>query len=235
MRIAQPVRIGIWTLILLNIVMSVVSIWALLRISPAIEQILDRNDRSIQACETMISSLALIHNTETTNDSLLNQFKSALSTASDNITEQGEKETLALISKWYPLAFSNDTTEPYRLTIAAINQLSSINRKAMIDGENEARRISFAGGWIIVAMGIFQFIAGMLLTRSLSRNTIEPMEEILAVIMSQKRGDRQRRCSLGDYPTDIRLLFVEINAFLDKNSRSSDLTDLFGDSFNKWD
>ncbi len=229
MRIAQPVRFGAWIVIILNLFMAIISIWVLMRISPAIELILARNDRSLQACEEMLTALSLSRDSSSQHDSLQVVFAKNLSDAEQNITEKNEPETLRMIKSHYKKAFVGDQIS-YRQTIQSIQELSKINRTAMVRSESEARRFSTAGAWIIVMMSILIFVAGLMLTRSLARNVIEPMEEIIAVVTAHKQGERQRRCAMGDYPTDIRLLFVEINTFLDDHTRPSELGFIYGES-----
>ena len=50
---AQSVRLGAWLLILLNLLMALGAIWVLMRMTPAIEEILSRNGQSLEMVERL--------------------------------------------------------------------------------------------------------------------------------------------------------------------------------------
>lgn len=215
MKIAQSIRIGVWLMILLNLFMALGSIWIFMRMAPAIEVIIDRNERSLQACEEMLASLSLIAQEADENNALKTTFVQALQRAQNNITEKEEPAALELIDAAYPSAFKGDIPAK-KDTVSAILVLGRMNRNAMIEADLRAKQFGYAGAWGIVFMAVSIFFAGMLYKRSLSTNVINPLEEIHAVISAHRNGDTLRRFSGSDLPRDIRTLFTELNEFLDK-------------------
>jgi len=215
MKLAQSVRIGAWFFIGLNLLMAFGAIWVFIRMAPAIEVIIDRNERSLQACEEMLSCLAIMTGNISENKILQNSFMEALKRAQNNITEKDEPDSLRLISDSYHEAFQGNIVAK-KYTVAAIIQLGEINRAAMIKADKQARQFGNAGAWGIVFMAIIVFFAGMLFTRSLSNNLVKPLEEIHSVIISYRDGDAFRRCTGSNLPKDIKTIYTVFNEFLDK-------------------
>ncbi|MBU0970040.1 MAG: hypothetical protein KKC20_05300 [Proteobacteria bacterium] len=215
MRIAQSMRIGVWLLIGLNLLMALGSIWIFMRMAPAIEVIIDQNELSLQACEEMLASLAMLNHDKTENSALKGRFETALKRAQDNITEKEEPGALESIRNGFSEAFAGNISAQ-RKTISGIILLGKINRNAMIIADRRAKQFGYAGAWGIVFMAVCVFLAGMFFKRSLSINLIKPLEEINAVISANRNGDTMRRCSGSDLPRDVRSLFNGVNEFLDK-------------------
>ena len=215
MRIAQSIRFGLWLLIGLNLFMALGSIWIFMRMAPAIEVIIDRNERSLQACEEMLASLAMMTEDKAANEALKTIFATALKRARDNITEDEEPVALKSINFGFSDAFIGNITAKQN-TVSAIILLGKINREAMIIADQRARQFGYAGAWGIVFMAVCIFLVGMLFKQSLSKNLIKPIEEIYAVIMAHRSGDTLRRCSGSNLPRDVKTVFNGLNEFLDK-------------------
>jgi hypothetical protein len=195
------------------------SIWVFMRMSPAIETIIQQSERSLCACEEMLSSLALV-NTEKRNHTLLKEeFSKALHRAKRNITEKEEPIAIADISKNYSKAFDGSSVA-LKKTISAIRSLCKINRKGMVSADQRAQQIGKAGAWGIVFMASAVFWVGILFIRSLRKNVVKPLEEVHSVIKASKSGDSMRRCTGPDMPRDIRVIFSGINDLLDKKTSS---------------
>lgn len=216
MTIAQPVRIGLWLLIGLNLLMAFGAIGVFIRMSPAISVIIDQNGNSLEACEDMLTSLALISGGTEENMALEKTFVDALTRAQNNITETEEPDVLKLIAHNYSGAFAGQTDARKR-TVTAIIRLGKINRDAMVKADHRAKQFGHAGAWGIVFMAAAVFFAGMVFKRSLSNHVIAPLEEIYEVISAHRRGDTMRRCSGSDLPRDIRIVFGVLDEFLDSN------------------
>ena len=92
MQVTQSVRFGASILIVFNLLMSFACIWIFTRMAPVIDKINARNNRSLQACEEMLSALA-----EPPAPLALQRFRIALNLASGNITETGEPLALRQI------------------------------------------------------------------------------------------------------------------------------------------
>ena len=227
MRIAQSVRMGAWLLIGLNLLMALGSIWIFMRMAPAIEVIIERNGLSLEACEEMLASLAMIGQDDHANRALEAKFLNALRRAQNNITEKEEPAALESIKTTYTNAFLRNRNAQ-RKTVSAITLLGKINREAMIVEDRRARQLGNAGAWGVVFMAVSVFFAGMLLKRTVSRNLVMPMEEIHEVISAHRAGDTMRRCTGPDLPRDVTLVYDGINQLLDQFQSVSNRTDRIG-------
>ena len=102
---AQSVRLGAWLLILLNLLMALGAIWVLMRMTPAIEEILSRNGQSLEACEEMFAVLAEAPADPVGGTGFREGFSRALLRAEANVTEEGEPQAIEVIRRNYPAAF----------------------------------------------------------------------------------------------------------------------------------
>ena len=215
MRTAHTVRMGVWVLMGFNLLMALGSIWIFMRMAPAIAVIIDRNELSLEACEEMLSSLALMEPDASANGGLKDRFLGALELVENNITESEEPVALQAIHGEFSQAFAG-ASQAREGTVAAIRLLGKINRDAMIKADFCARQLGYAGAWGIVFMAATVFFAGMLFKRRLSNNLVVPMGEIEAVISAHQNGDIMRRCTGTDVPREVQSLFDGVNELLDK-------------------
>lgn len=216
MKLAQSVRLGAWFLIGLNLLMALGSIWVFMRMAPAIEVIIDRNEQSLQSCENMLSSLALLPPEASADKALQSSFAKALESAQSNITEKEEPVALESITRNYPKAFEGDFAARQR-TVSAVIHLADINRRAMVKADRKARQFGNAGAWGVVFMAAAVFLVGLLFIHNLKKNLVEPLEEIHAVSAAFQNGDTMRRCTGANLPRDIQTVFRFLNELLDKN------------------
>ncbi len=220
MKLAQRIGLGAWILVTLNIVMAFGSIWVFMRMTPAIEIIIDQNERSLIACEEMLSNLAMANQSDKQLERLRSSFSKALERAKNNITEEEEPVAIKAIDDNYIQAFAGNT-EGRTKTVSAIHHLSEINRSAMLKADRKAKQFGNAGAWGVVFMASAVFMAGMLFMRRLQKNVIKPLEEIHSVIQAIRMGDKMRRCTEADMPHDIKTIFSGINEVLDQNTANS--------------
>ena len=214
MTLARSVRMGAWLLIGLNLLMGLGCIWIFTRMAPAIEVIIDRNERSLQASEEMLASLAMITHEASRNDALKATFTQALQRAQNNITEAREPAALKDIESRSAEAFEGNM-EARQHTVSAIILLGKINSEAMITADGKARQLGYAGAWGVVFMALSVFLAGILFIRSLSRSLVWPLEEIHRVIIAHRSGDTLRRCTVADLPKDAQRVLNDLNGLLD--------------------
>lgn len=214
MRLGQTIWLGAWILIGLNLLMAFGSIWVFIRMAPAIEVIIEQNERSLQACEKMLASLALADKHTADIPPLKASFSTALKNAQNNITEKKEPAALDAIDQNYPGAFEGDVVSKIR-TVDAILLLGEINREAMVRADKKARQLGSAGAWGVVFMASAVFFTGMLFMRALKKNLVMPLEEIDAVLTAHQSGNTMRRCTGIRLQKDIRRIFNNVNAFLD--------------------
>jgi hypothetical protein len=218
MKLLTMVRLGALLLIGLNVLMGLGTIWVFMRMAPAIEIIIERNERSLEACERMLVSLAISGTDGSESRQLELSFEEALQTAQNNITEAEEPAPLAMIDRNYREAFENDFPAR-RQTITAISRLAQINREAMVRADKRARQFGNGGAWSVVFMASAVFLAGLLFMRTLKRNLVKPLEEIYSVLLAYRLGDTVRRCSGADLSRDVKTIFDGMNELLD-NTRS---------------
>ena len=147
----------------ITIFMAFGSIWIFTRMTPAIETIIIRNGKSQFACEKMLSALAKI-SSDIELTGLKKIFESSLDEARKNITERQEPEIIGQIESYYGYAFSGDKSAVLH-TVAAIENLSRINRNAMVKADMKAKELGNGGAWAIVFMASSIFIAGLLFMR----------------------------------------------------------------------
>lgn len=217
MRLIQSVRVGALSLIALNLIMAFGSIWVFMRMAPAIEIIIDRNQVSLEACEEMLASLVMT-NIDTPEASILEiSFEDALTRAQNNITENDEQFTIELIAKNYQAALEGDYAAMSR-TVGAILRLGEINRLAMERADKKARQFGYAGAWSVVFMASGVFVVGILFIRSFKRNLSNPLKEIHSVITAYQSGDTLRRCTGKDLPREITQVFTDLNNLLDERT-----------------
>ncbi len=215
MRTAHAVHIGVWVMMGFNLMMALASIWIFMRMAPAIEVIIDRNERSLEACEEMLASLARMGPDRTANHAQERFFMVALKRAENNITETQEPVPLQSIDAEFQRAFAGDTSARQKI-ISAITQLAKMNREAMIKADVHARQVGNSGAWAIVFMAVTVFLAGMLFKRSLENHLVRPLGEIEAVISAHQSGDLMRRCTGADVSREVQCLFNGLNELLDK-------------------
>lgn len=205
---------GTWIIIGLNLIMAFGAIWLFQRMAPAIEIILDQNDKSLKSVESMLSSIATRNLTEEDNKSL-NDFQLAYQSARGNITEIKEQYFLDTIERNYHAAFQGDPVA-LKITVESIRSLANLNRSAMIRADHRAQQLGNTGAWGIAFMSIFLFIVIMIFKRGLRNNLLLPMEEIYDVLEARQNGDYHRRFYYADMPFYIKKIFLGLNNILDK-------------------
>lgn len=214
MQLAQAVRVGGWLLVALNLLMAIGSIQVFMRMAPAIERIIERNERSLRDGEEMLSFLALSGG-GAMSEQLRANFAEALYRAKNNVTEPEEDDVLTLIDRLSPGAFQGEASARQEM-VAAILRFGAINREAIFRADYAARRLGYAGAWGVVFMAISVFLVGVIFIRSLTRRVARPLEEIHSVIAAQRRGETMRRCSGADLPQEVKIIFNGINEILDQ-------------------
>ena len=217
MKLAQTVKLGAWLLISLNLLMALGSIWVFVRMAPAIDVIIVRNEISLQACQDMLAALATDAGSESNTANPIDLFRQALARAANNVTEAEEPDIVQQISASYESAFDGDGQERTR-TIEAILELGVVNRNAMRKADHKAQQLGYAGAWGIVFMATTIFLVGMVFQRRLKSNLADPLQEIDAAVDAFRNGDIMRRCSLNRPSNNIRQVLDHVNELLDQCS-----------------
>ncbi|HAE38303.1 MAG TPA: hypothetical protein DCG57_06645 [Candidatus Riflebacteria bacterium] len=217
MRLAKAFSLSAWLLVTINLLMAFGAIGIFMRMTPAIAEIISNNERSLQACEEMLTSIIMAASNTDYSTMYRQNFKNALERASKNITEGEEPAALEIISSEFEKAFEGNRNA-IELTTTAILQLSAINRNAMAEADKKAQQLGRGGAWGIVFMAIFSFIIGIVFIQQLQSKLLVPLEEIKTVLLEHQAGETRRRCAGVNLSTDIRGIFGIINRLLDRTT-----------------
>ena len=215
MRLAQAVRVGAWILVGLNLLMAVGAIGIFNRMAPAIAVIIERNERSINACVDMLAIMAATGSGSAFPNAEAEAFRAAFTRARDNVTEPQEAEILDRMARLQPALFRGDAAVRGSM-IDDTRKLDQINREAMVRADRQAQQLGRAGAWGVVFMALVVFLAGVLFIRSLTARVVRPLEEIHAVMTAHRSGETLRRCSGADLSQDVAAVFTGINELLDQ-------------------
>lgn len=215
MRLAISVRIGASMLIGLNLLMALGAIWIFMRMAPAIKIIIEQNQRSLEAGEDMLASLAVSPGDTAADKKNQDMFTAALDRAKHNVTETQEPPVLRKIEATYFSAFQGDRAAR-RETVAGIVHLGKINREAMAQADRRAQQLGNAGAWGVVFMAACVFWAGIVFNRNLDRRVVMPLEEIGSAVAAYRNGDMMRRCSGANLSPELRAVYNGINEIIDR-------------------
>lgn len=215
MRLAHAVRVGSWVLVALNLLMAIGTIAIFSRMAPAIAVIIERNERTLQACEDMLALMALTGRGSSFSEDQQQRFRAAFERAKANITEALEPAPLQRIESHLTPLFAGDVVVRQE-TVEAIAQLSTINRDAMTVADRHAQHLGRNGAWGVAFMAMSAFLAGVIFIRSLTRRVVKPLEEIHTVIIAHRNGETMRRCTGTSLSQDVIAVFTGINEILDQ-------------------
>ncbi len=187
MRPTAEARLGIASLLVVQLVTSVAGVSLLGRMSPAIERILTENVYSTAAVEDMLAISA------EGGDPL--DFAEALDRARNNITEPGEAELIDRIDAAAKRVEDGESGARAEL-LDALRDLSELNRRSIAEADQEARQMGLAGAWAMAALGFLGFLASLVSFRRMEARVLAPIVEIDAVLAAAREGDPHRRCAL---------------------------------------
>lgn len=216
MKLAKGFSLAAWLIIIINLLMGFGAIGIFARMSPAIADIIKKNERSLKACENMLVALTRSIYGKTERLAAKKLFVESMEGAFKNISEKEEASTIEMIRQNYEKYFNDNDLNSLNLITERIQKLSDINRKAMQEADIEAQHLGKSGAWGIVFMATFSFITGLLFLKNLSIKLLKPLEEIVNVLNANQNGDFKRRCSGINLPSDVKGIFGLINKLLDR-------------------
>lgn len=214
MQLRREFLIGLGTLVTLNVLFAFGAIGLLLRMSPAIERILQENVYSIEATEDMLS-LLVESARQSSRDVTLQQFEQALQRARNNVTEAEEIPVLQTIQQHYRAAIGGDEQAVGTL-VRALQRLIHINQSAMEATGKEAQRLGFAGAWVAVLVALVSFMISLIVVHKLEERVVNPFVELYRVLQSVLAGNPYRRCREIDAPEEIKRVLSSVNVILDE-------------------
>ena len=221
MKLTQGFKVGVWLIVVLNLLMAFGAIGVFMRMAPAIAEIITNNAKSLQACEDMFAAIILFNNEPENKEKHQQDFEIALKTALNNITEKNEPEIISVINNNYVEMFRGNKEHQLFVT-EAILRLTKINHQAMKRADYNAQSLGYGGAWGIVFMAVIAFLAGVIFVSQLSNKILDPIEEIKTTLMEHQAGEKFRRCFKANVPADIKRIFELINRLLDSTMDSID-------------
>jgi hypothetical protein len=212
----QQFRLSLAILVGFQLITAFGAIALLSRMTPAIAEILDENEFSIEEARRMLLVLAS-RAFEPDQAALEQEFQQALARAYENITEPGEVEALDELKQSGPAAVAGDSAA-LRQTVEGIRRFVAINREAMLRADHEARRLGTAGAWAAVFLALAAMTSTVLVGRRLAQRVLDPLSELYEVSEAARAGDRFRRCrGMGATPEMVRLM-ESVNLLLDQSA-----------------
>ncbi len=218
MRFRIELAAVVFGFVALNLLLAFAGIGLFVRMGPAIDRILLRNDVTIVAAEEMLEVLARIEGVAADTDQR-QRVEAALERARNNITEDGEQEIVAGLSDRMGPALDGDAAA-HRDVIGSLHDLIALNRQAMWKESRRAHLLGTAGAWVAAFVGLATLLTGLWLRSRLERRIIRPIQELGEVLAAAQGGDRFRRCVVGDGPDEIAATLRGVNRLLD--ARESD-------------
>ncbi len=214
MDLKRELLLTIGALVLLNILLAFGAIGLFVRMGPVIERILQENVYSIVAAEEMLAAFAEVSDGPLSSDART-RARQALDNAKQNVTEEQEVPTLAAIERNLPAAMGGDSAAQTQLVVS-IGELIRINREAMRDVDEEARRLGNAGAWAAVFVGFLSFVLSVILVVRLQKRFVRPLIDLHEVLEAAKQGERLRRCRPSDAPHEVIQVTQAVNRLLDE-------------------
>lgn len=206
MNFSKPIYFSIFVLLVFSSLMSLAGIRGFHRLAPSLEIVNAKNTLSLYYTEQMLSAIA--------NKASIETFEQILLSEKTNITEAGEAKKIEEIEGLYKRAFMGDPYAKKEL-LAAIVDLSQINRGAMEHAAFKTKKLSIAGSWVIAFMLLALWSLGILILNSLNKTVIEPLNEIDDLFVSVSKGNKFRRCPTLAPTKSFQKIYDGINELLD--------------------
>lgn len=214
MRIQDEIRLSVGALLVIQVVTMIAAVALLARMTPAIDRILEDNEKSIRAVERMLLALAEPPPADEHRAvERRQQFEGALAEAEGNITEPSEEPVLAEIEAAHEAALEGQP-EALAAVRAQLWQLGAINRETMLAANARAKRLGSAGAWALVFLGLIGLVFSLALMRRARVKLINPVYELGAVLEACSEGDSHRRFRPAGASTEFRAVAAVVNALV---------------------
>lgn len=211
MQLRNELDITAVALVAVQVLTSFAAIGLLVRMSPVVERVLDDNVASVEAVEDMLGALAVA---DAAPDAAAARFGRGLARARANVTESEEAPLLARIDAVRGPALLGDPAAR-EAAVAALAELSAVNRRSVERTDTEAQRLGYAGAWTAAGLGVVSFVIAVAVSRRLVRRVEQPLAEIDAALLAARRGDTHRRVNVSDAPEEVVRVAQEVNDLLD--------------------
>ena len=206
MSFTQETRVGLWALLGLQLVTSMTAILLLGRMGPAIERIIVDNVYSTEAVEDMLVALSRPDGHDA--------FIDAYTRARGNVTEPAEEPLLDTIERWDEAALAGDPTARAEV-LEALQELAAVNRASIVTADERASRLSLAGAWAMVLMGLVGFLASVGVWRRVDGRLLVPIQQVAHVVRQVRSGQHRRRCTV-ELDGSAAMLADDVNWLIDQ-------------------
>lgn len=214
MRIRDEIRLGVGTLLFVQVLMMFAAVGLLARMTPALDQILQDNERSIHAVERMLIVLAEPPSSEPGRLADREQrFGQALEDAQSNVTDERETALLAGIDEQQAAGLAGDPAALAELR-SDLGRLGDINRDAMHDSNLRAKRLGNAGAWVLALLGLLGLGLSIMVMRRFQAKLIRPVYELGAVLEACNDGDSHRRFNPAEGSSEFREVAQVVNSLV---------------------
>ncbi len=210
MRIRDEIRLGVGALLAIQVLTMIAAVALLARMTPAIDKILEENEKSIRAVERMLLALAEPPPEPGEPDLRRGHFERALAEAEGNITEPSEAPVLVRIAELRHTALAGDP-EALATVRAELWQLGDINRQSMLAANSSAKRLGTAGAWALVFLGLIGLVISISMMRRARTKLINPVYELGAVLEACSAGDLHRRFNPGSASREFQEVAEVVN------------------------
>lgn len=212
MRADSEIRAGLGILLAIQLVATFGVMGLLVRMNPAIEQMVHDDLPMLGATQELTVVLA--------EDACGNgldgtRFDAALDRASAVATDPTEAALLDQVRAQKGDAMTGDCTARGQI-IGNVVDLSDTNRTAMRRANASARQLAIAGAWATALLGVISFFVSLLLLRRWLRRFAEPLREIEAVLQANANGDPYRRNRRLEGPNELGVIASRVNHLLDR-------------------
>jgi methyl-accepting chemotaxis protein len=213
MRLRAELAATVLSFVVINLLLVFSAIGLFVRMGPAIDRILTRNDATIVAAESILEVLARSGGARVAPEAR-DHVRAAVDRARNNITEPGEEPVLSQILSLLPSALEADPSARVAL-VEQLRQLIAINRSAMRQVDHDAQRLGRAGAWAAMFVGLATLTLSLFLTRSLGRRIVRPIAELCDTLHAYQSGDWFRRCGTRGAAPELRQAMDAVNQLLD--------------------
>lgn len=204
----------------INLLLVFTAIGLFMRMGPAIDRILKRNDATIMAAEEILAILAHTGSARVDQPDR-DRVRAAIDRARNNITESGEQPALDRIQDRLQRALDADAGARIYV-VEQLRGLIAINRSAMKSVDQDAQHLGRAGAWAAAFVGLSTLALSVFLTRSLGHRVARPIQELRDTLVASQSGDPFRRCTTRGAAVELRQAMESVNQMLDATAATRD-------------
>ena len=215
MDLRREIGFGGGSILVVQLLLSLLAIALLLRMGPAIERIRQENVFSAEAVETMLARLAVDRTDDAATALAWQEFTAALARAEQNITEASERPVLADIRVLSQRGFDGAPGARAQL-VTRLQELGEINRHSMQVADAEAQRLGRAGAWGAAILGALALLVGTFIYRRILTRIAIPLDEVCRTTQDVRIGNHHRRCVPSESPAEIQIIAANLNWLLDQ-------------------